>query len=118
MSRAGVARRVDRVEAALDLCIAAARTKGLRIVRHAFEDGDDVCALGAYNRAASVLDSPSLDLSKRNLDGEWDAIEHGWDGTPWKDAQASFYSTEGSFLSRAFYNLGVRLAAKHHPEDP
>lgn len=134
MSRAGVARRVARVEAALDLCIARARGLGYRIVRDIFEsDGAEeagikpgVCALAAYNLTAPLLvgtgifkgGGASLDLSERNLDGEWDAIEAGWDGTPWHTARAQFTPFDGSFLSRTFYALGVRLAAKHHPEAP
>lgn len=126
-------RRAGRVEAALDLCIARARGLGRRIVRNAFEvdevEADEehgiaarapgVCALAAYNLTAGMLvgtgifldGGTNLDLSRKNLDGEWDAIESGWDGTPWPVARAQC-------LSRVFYDLGVKLAAKHHPEEP
>lgn len=121
--------RVTLVGLQLDRHIADARARGYRIVRHAFEvPGQEshahgwvpvkpgVCALAAYNLSGA---KESLGFSDTNIDGEWDAFEAGWDGTPWDSALRSFWNRAElpAFLSRAFYDLGRRMSEKHKPED-
>lgn len=120
--------RVTLVGLKLDRHIADARARGYRIVRHAFEVPEQeghahgwvpvkpgVCALAAYNLSGA---KESLGFSVANIDGEWDAFDAGWDGTPWVEAWREFGRTVFPvFLSPAFYGLDVIMAGKHKPED-
>ena len=101
------AERIAKVEQGLlDACAQARRT-GLTIVCEAFDVERagrtiGVCAMGAANWAKVDL---ALSSGPR-LSGEYDAIEAGFDGTPWRDVKRQAGDV---VLDRDFYKLGLRL---------
>ncbi len=69
------------------------------------------CALGAFELSKTPGPLPLLALDDDAAPSEWDGIEHGFDGIPYRSATGQ----NGVLVPRDFWELGQRLREQLQP---
>lgn len=94
----------------------AAVARGIVIICDAFEVDGGCCVLGTMTGPSQLPLSKETSTSARGVtvnhfSEEWDAIECGFDGIPFRAARTQ----SGMVPPVAFWNLGIRLRKALHP---
>lgn len=109
--------RVERIvlcEVTLLASAKAAKSKGIQIICNAYQSERGCCAMATLDIVPrSISDRmPMLDSGTETA-REYEGIETGFDGIPYRKARTQ----EGAPVSRDFWRLGRRLRLRLRPVD-